>query len=323
LTNQIKIEGENMVNENILNAGKDFRAFWKKAKGQKYKKQEELWVKHVESKYQDFFDEIVFDKKDRKDWVSYRENRLKKFFKGIPEIYDAMDNEFKLFNKIVEKQIKKFQKFFPKANFDNVDIYAIPSILSFNGKGEILHDKPVLAFGIDMIAYLVKNPTIIPGFYAVHDANVLYSHEIFHVYQNQLISVDFEKIKNQGKLTHSLWFEGCAVYVSGLLNPKASEEALLMDSNLLKKAKGKTKLLAKEFLKDANRKLYNPKDPEYYSRWFNMSSKDKKIPIRGGYYLGLEVVRHIAKTIDINEMVAWDFQKIHEEVVTALKTLAK
>ena len=313
-----------MLNK-IINLGENFRTFWSEAKDCPYGVQEKLWNKYIESDEQDFYDDIVFQKDDREDCREYseknRKKRLKLFFEKVPEIYTPMMQEFESFDHIIISQLEKFKNHFPDANFSDVSAYAVPSVMSFNGKGEILNDKPVLAFGMDMIAYFVKNPKCLEGFHAVHDADILYSHEMFHVYHNKFLSITKEKIKKEGKLSHLLWMEGLAVFASGVLNPNASIEAMLMDANLPKIAKPKIKSLSEKFLKVAGEKLHNLENPQISGAWFDMSTLDNDILIRGGYYLGFEVVSNIANKYQLEELVRWDFDRIHTEVKAELEKM--
>lgn len=120
------------------------------------------------------------------------------------------------------------------------------------------------------------------------DPDVLYSHELFHIYHQNRLNIDDKTYDEKGKLTLPLWMEGLAVYVSKEMNPSKGDEVIFMSKDLPKVSQRDIKWMAKEFLKNADAKSYDEKHPEIYQNWFNYGKQVRKdIPTRAGYLLGI------------------------------------
>ena len=92
------------------------------------------------------------------------------------------------------QQIHKYTQRFPDAEF-NIPIYAAVGF-TFNGQSDYIDSDPnnlILAFGVDVITERDDDP------------NLLYSHELFHIYHMNLIGLNEEIFLKQGKLTLPLW----------------------------------------------------------------------------------------------------------------------
>jgi hypothetical protein len=295
----------------VINLESEFVTFWDRAKGKPFDEQVKLWDEIIEKPHQDFYDSLVWAKRHRKNWQERRREKLENYFRIYEQKSNAIESNFKSFEVVLEKQIANYKKKFPDAEF-SLDIYAAPTAGSFNGKAGDIATKPgetVLAFGMDMI--VERND----------DANVLYSHELFHVYHVALLDLNEEKSK-RAKLTLPLWLEGLATYVSGEFNPKASDGTILLDHNLVKTKKD-VAWLSEQFIKIADNKAWDEKDPGKYLTWFAMGKDTPRsdMPVRTGYLLGLEVTRVLAKKYSLYEMVHWDLDAVHSKVLEGLKGL--
>jgi hypothetical protein len=95
-------------------------------------------------------------------------------------LYPQIASNFDHFNDVLESQIARYKKSFPDAIFD-LSIYATPTA-TFNGKGGEGGDgsdelgKTALVFGVDALTERHDNP------------DMLYSHELFHIYHTAKIS---------------------------------------------------------------------------------------------------------------------------------------
>lgn len=156
------------------------------------------------------------------------------------------------------------------------------------------------------------------------DPDVLYSHELFHIYHHNRLNIDEKTYDEKGKLTLPLWMEGLAVYVSKEMNPSKGDDKVFMSKDLPNVSQKDIKWMAKEFLKNADAKSYDEKHPEIYQNWFNYGKQIRKdIPTRAGYLLGYHVVKEIGKKHSSYEMAGWDLDKMHKEVKATLALLAK
>jgi uncharacterized protein YjaZ len=297
----------------IINLGPAFSAFWAIAQGKRFSEQETIWERVIEKPNQDFYDSMVWMKKDLPNWKDRRTRHLKEYFKKYPKLAPAMKDLFAHFEETLNTQIDRFEKVFPGAKF-TLPVYAAP-VTTFNGRaGEVGNhpDQPVLAFGIDLTADLHSDP------------GVLYSHELFHIYHGTFLNLD--KLPEQSKhLTLPLWMEGFASYVSLQMNPTAPLSSVFMSNQLPRVKQKDIRWLARRFLEDAGKKSFDSKSPEVYQKWFNLGSEirlRKDLPDRCGYLLGFYVVAHLAAgNHSVDEMVHWNAKTAESQVVDALKEL--
>jgi len=309
-TKKIKTEQDKIQ---IINLSEDYKVFWNKAKGQDFKEQLKLWDLHVESAYPKFYSQVIHDKKNSKKWIKRKEESAKKLFKKLPQIHPLIVKEFNQFSVTVEQQFTKFKKLFPDADLSPFKIIAAPSLLRFNGQSNKIDDETILAFGMDFLALLKKEPNSIPAMNYAHNADSFYGHELFHLYGESRVGIKTEEIdRNEAKLVISLWNEGLATYVSSILNPKASLAEQFMDHKLAESCPAKLEELKVKFRKDMRKPLYDTEDRAPYIRWFLLSSKDKSIPVRAGYCVGYFVVKDLAKTYTVSEMANWNFKTAQE-----------
>lgn len=301
----------------VINLGLDFDAFWNLAKDKEFEEQVKVWNDKIEKPHQVFYDGLVWQKMSNPKWEERKIRRLKEFFPKYQSLYPSMQSEFRHFDGTLEKQIKRFTQFFPDAHF-NLPIYAVPST-TFNGKGGEGGDsgdpegKTVLAFGIDMIVDRHDNP------------DVLYSHELFHIYHVSAIGMNEEVFVNEGRLTLPLWLEGLATYISQQINPEAPVADVLMDKDLSNVTKKQIRILAKKFISEASEKAFDPKKPEIYKKWFAIDPQFKLgrgFPQRCGYLLGLKVSEYLAKKNSLETMVHWKVAEAHQQVLLTLKEIA-
>lgn len=313
-----KTESKLMHNYQVVNLGKNFSQFWEKSKAEPFEVQLRIWDEVIEAPYQEFYNEMVWQKSRNPQWRERKLRRLKEFFGKYPTLYPAMMSEFDQFDSTLKLQIEKFVQFFPDANFD-LPIYAAPTV-TFNGKGGEGGEsgdklgKTVLAFGIDMIIDLKNDP------------DVLYSHELFHIYHTSAIGMNEQVFFKQGRLTLPLWLEGLATYVSQKMNPNASPNAVLMDKDLPKVSRPQIRQLAKMFLKESDEAAFDMNKPEIYKKWFAVDPGFKlqgPFPARSGYLLGLKVAEDLSKNHSLHEMVHWNVDAIHSHVKIALSNLSR
>ena len=291
----------------VINLQKNFEQFWSVAKGKSFEVQLKSWNETVENPYQDVYDVLVDSKQNNSDWPAKKEKRLRSFFSKIPGHYFAYQKLFMTFDQALERQIEKFTEKFPDTNFKK-KIYAIPGA-TFNGKsGEVGPQKEtVLAFGIDIIDEYED------------DIEVLFSHELFHLYH-------LEKLGDNpnSHITLQLWIEGLATYFSYVMNPNKSLEKILMSAELTEVSQKDIRWMARQFYKISDAKTIGGKQLDLAQRWFRFGKTPRKgIPTRAGYLLGFEVVQEIAKKHSLQDMTSWNALRAHQEVKAMLGTLAR
>jgi hypothetical protein len=301
----------------VVNLRPEFREFWKKSKGQPFEVQLRNWDRIVEGPHQDLFDVMVNNRKYDAKWKQHRLERLKERFAYFEEHYPQVEHEFDRFESLLHAQLARFSHFFPEMRL-KMPIYAVPGA-TFNGKlGSVNSDGDLgLAFGIDMMLILENNP------------DVLYAHEIFHLYHVDRMRITPEYYESEARFTLPLWIEGLGTHVSQVLNPDAPSEDILMQRDLASLDAANTdgsrliRALSWEYLKLADRKL-GQTDPSYRRRraWFGSSSVHSELPQRIGYLLGFRVARHLATYYSLDEMISWSPEEAHIHIKDVLVDLS-
>jgi hypothetical protein len=291
----------------IINLGPQFENFWAKASNLPFNDQLKLWDEMVENPNADFYEGLVNGSEHDPDWKTRKTKRLQEAFVSYKTDYPEILKLFNNFEITLNSQINKYKQYFPDAEF-NVPIIAMPGA-SFNGKGgETKKHETVLAFGVDIIHQLKGN------------TDILYSHELFHIYHVKKANITAQTFMSTGKMTLPLLLEGLASFASHKLNPNASMEEVYMDLELANLKKDDIHFLAQEFLKISNEKAYDEKNPITYRKWFGYKREKLRddLPWRVGYLLGFKVVEKLEKSYTLLEVASWSPEIAHEKIVSEL-----
>jgi len=248
-----------------------------------------LWSS-FENNYREIYDVVVFDK-TQPNWQIDRTDKLRKYFSKFPELAPKMKLLFERASKIAAEQTEKFKQAFEDFSSDTPIVF-LPSF-SFNGYASKIPSlgRSVLFIGVDVVTD--RGDSI----------DVLFSHEFFHTYHFDILA----HTQNWQTMSSPLWFEGFATYISGILNPTYSEDAILMDMALDQACsdKNEVKKWAKDYLVFFdNPNLSETEANDLYKDWFMMSGASN--PKRHGYCLGLRVIQDVSKKNDIRNIVHWD-----------------
>lgn len=299
-------ETENVSDDyQIFNLGKNFDQFWLLAQGKPFAEQLKHWNEIVESPFQDVYDAFVDDKMNNKNWQEKKEQRLQRLFRKLPTKYATYKMQFDIFNETVHDYVHKYEQKYRDVRF-KAKIYAIPGA-TFNGKvgTTFAGPKEILVFGIDVIDEIDD------------DVDVLFSHEMFHLYHNQKLG----DVKN-GKMTLPLFREGLASFASWDMNPDKAFDKIMMDADLANLTSKDIRWLAKEFLKIADNKDNDIQNPQIFRRWFTYGYQVRKnLPSRAGYLLGYKVVERMSQKHSPQEMSGWTAGQVHAEVKRVLRSL--
>jgi hypothetical protein len=139
--------------------------------------------------------------------------RIAAFLRGAPaniagmrKLSDSLESDLPLY-------LSDFQKTFPDFACQN-SIYFLVSLGAFDGGVRPVNGYPALLFGVDVIARV----------HPQDELGALFDHELFHMYHRQITGMGGGR---GDPLYRALWEEGLATYVSGVLNPRVSESAIL------------------------------------------------------------------------------------------------
>jgi hypothetical protein len=279
----------------------EFWQFWKAAESQPVERQAELWQSLYVSKHQAVFDDLAGPCKDQYDPAWARTRYFPKLPQIVPALRDASEN---LPEKLAATRAR-FLGLFPDMHWAG-DIYVMASGYCFNGRAQDIQGRGAILFGMDATVALGQKD-LSPGM----------THELFHRYHFQFF--DFKASSNYPLWT-TLWAEGMAQYVCEHLNPGASEVDLShVPAGMVQKVDANRRKLAADFLKKF------PSTREIDAKiWFNdMRSQDPFVPPRGGYELGVLVVKELAKRYSIQTMAHWPQSQARSKIQATLTAIAQ
>lgn len=294
------------MNFEVTNLSSEFSEFLLKSEVESADSSWQLWLDLIGNRLPDFYETLVVRTSAGED-VQQRYKSL--FLDALPmfkkhQALIAM--EFADFENKLLAGIDSFSKILPEFKSINMHVYAVPSLVRFNGFSAEYKGQKILAFGVDMIAISMVDPAIVPKMIFKSNPSVLYAHEIFHVYHDKKRSIDIDREKI---LLHRVWDEGLATYASGLVNPDAELADLFMDRNLGDISRSERLDLLKMIASDFDHNLVDGDGAAALRDWFLLSSKRSDIPVRAGYVAGYELVRSLAEIYSIEDMVSWSNQE--------------
>ncbi|HSN18583.1 MAG TPA: hypothetical protein VLV87_10290 [Gammaproteobacteria bacterium] len=289
-----------------------FETFWKAAQGQPFERQEALWDSLIEQPRQELYDQVVWEKRDNTQWQKDKTLGLKYRFAKYPAISGQIPEATRALETQIPLQVARFRKLFPDASAKpRVAVVLAPD---FDSKSGVMADgKPVLALAIDTLI-LEKA-----------DLSILFPHELFHLYDAMRTGISNDGVMPDTQLTLPLFEEGFATYVSTLVSPGKPDAQYLFQNDLGALPPTRLPDAARRFLQTADQPTLDPAHHSMnYARWFegNITAYQKDLPNRSGYWLGLNLVRQMAKSHTLNEMAAWGPAKAQQETLAALKVMA-
>jgi uncharacterized protein YjaZ len=291
----------------IVNLKKELVKFWQQAESLCHNLRVDLWNSTIEANNEKLFQEQVWRSSSRENWEEFKSEKLRETFEFYEENFLEIAELFDDFERVLTTQCKKYAEVFPDSDFSKTPFYVMPSCMTFNGRGGSNSDYPdqnVMYIGID---YICKRND---------DLDLFFSHELFHLYHIDRMGVNEKVFMEEGRLTLPLWLEGLATYVSGVVCPGKSVSELLMDDNFKDINAEKYPEVAQHFSKVANEKI-NHNEMKTYQSLFNFQTEPfiEDLPARIGYFLGYHVVKDIVADHELKDVVSWDHEKVHQEVV--------
>lgn len=289
-----------------------FKTFWAAAQGQPFDKQEALWDKYIEAPRQELYDWVVWEKRDYSSWQKEKDYALKVRFAAYARIGAEIPAAAASLDAAIPVQVARFRTLFPDAPAKPaVTVVLAPD---FDSKTGVLKDgTPMLALAIDTLLLEKADP------------NILFPHELFHLYDANHAGISNDGVMPGTKLTLPLFEEGLATYVSTQVTPGHSDGEYLLQANLGALPASRLPEVARRFLADADTPTIDPAHHSMaFGRWFEGSDKPYQtdLPNRSGYWLGLNLIRQMAKTHSLPEMASWGPAKAQQETLATLKQMA-
>jgi hypothetical protein len=277
----------------IHNIAPDFIEYWDRVKGKSQFDQLSFLESDFFPKFSHFYNYKI------EKWKKAGRLPIEELSKALKE-YPQIETEFKKKTNEISDNLNSAMDSFLKSVPDlnkNFDIYVTHSFGEMDGGTRKIGDKIYFVLGIDgMVKYHKDFKSEVPFLH----------HELFHIYHGQFLP-------DEQVLWIALWAEGLATYASEQLNPSASMTDLMLDV-----PEGIVSRIDKNLdyhWVDLTKKLTSTSNADYEA-YFLMSSRDKKIVPRSGYYLGYLIAKEIGKTKSIPEMA----QMKQDEILPMLKS---
>lgn len=197
---------------------------------------------------------------------------------------------------------RSFRAAFPDFEPD-IEVWVLHSLGELDGGIREIGGREYFLLGVDGIA----------RFHAFEDQGPFFHHELFHLYHRGYFEPGDE-------LWGALWAEGLAVHVSRSLNPRASEAELLLDVPTGLRADCEANRAA--IVAFARERLRSTRGDDY-ATLFLMRSERPDVPRRSGYWLGEQVVRSLARTRSMHELVRWRGEGLRSAIEATLGELAQ
>jgi len=271
-----------------------FEAFWSAAQDQPFEQQLASWERWVERPRQDVYAHVVWETDHQPDWRERRSRQLRQRFADYRQIAARIPPAARALNAEIPARVAAFRKVFPDASATpSVQVLLAPD---FDAKSGVLgNGEPVLAFAIDSL--LLEHA----------DLDVIFPHELFHLYHATHAGVQNDGVMAGANLTLPLFAEGLATYVSSIIAPQHDDGALLLQPELGSIPQTRLAELARRFLTDADQHAIDHEHPDAFRRWFNAGATryQPDLPNRAGYWLGLAVIRHLREHHSLRELAGW------------------
>jgi hypothetical protein len=287
-----------------------FAAFWQAAKGRPFVQQLAAWDRDIEAPRRDLYDSVVWEASHHQDGYARKQRFLQARFAAYPALAAGIPMEELVLRRVLDKQIPRFRRVFPDANPQPpVQVLLAPN---FDAKSGVLADgRPVLVFAVDSL--LLEKA----------DLDIVVPHELFHLYHAKHAGFGNDGVMPGVALTVPLFEEGLATYVSSQLSPGHDDGTLLLQTDLGDIPASRLAEIAHRFLADARFKAIDSEHPDAFKKWFNAAAVpyQRDLPNRAGYWLGLQVIRHLRRTYTLTQIAAWSPAQADVAVRVALGEL--
>ena len=231
------------------------------------------------------------------------DDRIRNFLRGAEKDAPAMRAISDRLAHDLARLSRTFVDSFPDFAFGG-RVYFYPSLYVRDGGTMTFPPSVALMFGVDMIARIHG---------ADADLEVLFDHELFHLYHGQVRP----RSQTPARLSRRLWGEGLATYVSQRMNPSASELALLLNDRRLYAERSRLAAIAATALA-----RLDDTSSAYARRYLQGGVADGDVPPRAGYLLGLRAAQVMGRNRTLRELARLDDETVHREMADALRAMA-
>jgi hypothetical protein len=269
----------------VRNIAGDFARTWDATRNLPMPERVAAFKKDVASQYPEFY------AASRSGGEAQFDARIAREIEQFGAIRTVYLDKVKNFGDAMPRHVASFHAAFPDFRL-TTPTWLLHSLHEMDGGTRDFAGRTDLIFGADLMATL----------HAKDDLTALFHHELFHVYHEPRFACGTEAVwKN-------LWEEGLAVYVSQVLNPKATHSELLLDFPQGMPDATRAQLPA-AWAQLAS--VLENADPALYGELFSTAKSANPLPPRRGYYLGYLVAREAGKSHDVATLAHMDCEQAH------------
>lgn len=286
----------------VVNFGNAFRVFLAKAENADQETQLAAW-KELEANIPPRLVKAIF-RANPEGLETARKKALLHFMAAMPRVRGKMLRLFDAGPAVIKTAFARFKEAFPDYS-DDITVYIVPSMFRFNACAM----PGLIAFGPDVMASMGESE---------ESFAMATTHEVFHTYS-------FSKIPAYpNTFAGPLWLEGSATYVSGFLNPEATEADMLLDPVLAGRCADPdfVKDLAAQYRPILARFRKGADAEAIYAAWYMYYKSTPENPSRRGYCLGLQVFKKLAAAHDISLMMTWPEPELSKALDETLAEIA-
>jgi len=276
-------------NHRVINVVDDFLVFWDQAKDKRLRTQRQIWRRTVGSKHREYFERAVY----RGAAPKQRLAMLNEFLIRVPERVDAIRELNRTITDSLLVGIITFKDFRFREYQHQHDVYIGLSFFRFDGAVRpVQNDSGIpdtLCLGAEVLAT-----------YTPEQVRMTITHEFFHLYHFGFLFQQPGVSSEDFRSAHiPLLVEGMAVAgTEQAYDGQARAMYLHFDEDELATQQKNLSSNAVRFLD----LIRTSAAPEEYERWFTQSY-DERLPSRGGYLLGYEVVKRMMNSYTLEQLV--------------------
>lgn len=222
---------------------------------------------------------------------------------GFGSMRQAYLDKVARFDADLPRHIATFTAAFPDFK-PTVSTYFVHSLGEMDGGTRELNGRNYLIFGADgMVRY-----------HGAGDEAAFFHHELFHIH-HAAQAADC----NDDKLPDRLWSEGLATYVSKVMNPRASDQEMLLDL-----PKGSANLIRGRMYASLAQleQVLDSGDRQQFASLFQMDGRSEGgLPPRRGYMLGYLIAQELGKSRSPAQLAKLSCAEARPLMAAAIKTL--
>jgi hypothetical protein len=319
-TSQGEMRGEKIKERaRIVSFMPAFFEFWEKAKDEPLDKKMALWDSLFESRYSDFYREVIYQGFNPEDFSKIREGKLSAFLSSLKaEDVQKMKAREGEIQRLIPEAVRELLKLLPEEKGTTTH-YLIPSLNTSTGAARPYHGEMIIFYGLELLGQ-VENPEALKADIAHETFHVLHYRRIApSVFQKAGPKADMFTAIGKDALIFLAFLEGLAVQATEKVYPGAHRPGIIEKN--IPKYEQNFAALAEMFLADSENFTF-----QKYQKYFFDPYEDPIVPNKFGYWLGYKAVQGLAQTHSLQEMINWtpeNAKKLVREEILKLLSQAK